>query len=146
MRDVLTIAKALADQNRLRVLYALRKGELCVCQITELLGLAQSTVSKHMAILHQARLVENRKDGRWIYYRLPGDNASADVPGAISWVHANLAESLEIRSDTGRLNAILKHLYEQGADADRIMDEIKDIIVKTMIVGQPYMSHIYRSC
>jgi tubulin polyglutamylase TTLL6/13 len=44
------------------------------------------------------------------------------------------------------LNAILKILYEQGADADRVMDEIKDIIVKTMIVGQPYMSHIYRSC
>ena len=44
------------------------------------------------------------------------------------------------------LNAILKILYEQGADADLIMDEIKDIIVKTLIVGQPYMSHIYRSC
>jgi hypothetical protein len=44
------------------------------------------------------------------------------------------------------LNAILKILYEQGADADKVMDEIKDIIVKTMIVGQPYMSHIYRSC
>ncbi len=44
------------------------------------------------------------------------------------------------------LNAILKILYEQGADADRVMDEIKDIIVKTIIVGQPYMSHIYRSC
>lgn len=44
------------------------------------------------------------------------------------------------------LNAILKILYEQGADADRVMDEIKDIIVKTLIVGQPYMSHIYRSC
>lgn len=44
------------------------------------------------------------------------------------------------------LNAILKLLYEQGADPDRIMDEIKDIVVKTLIVGQPYMSHIYRSC
>ena len=44
------------------------------------------------------------------------------------------------------LNAILKILYQQGADADRIHDEIKDIIVKTLIVGQPYMSHIYRSC
>mgnify|MGYP002630419894 FL=1 len=44
------------------------------------------------------------------------------------------------------LSAILKLLYEQGADPDRIMDEIKDIVVKTLIVGQPYMSHIYRSC
>ena len=44
------------------------------------------------------------------------------------------------------LNAILKILYEQGADPDRIMEEIKDIVAKTLIVGQPYMSHIYRSC
>mmetsp|Transcript_39798 Transcript_39798/g.60988 ORF Transcript_39798/g.60988 Transcript_39798/m.60988 type:complete len:138 (+) Transcript_39798:961-1374(+) len=44
------------------------------------------------------------------------------------------------------LNAILKLLLLQGADPDRIMEEIKDIIVKTLIVGQPYMSHIYRSC
>ena len=44
------------------------------------------------------------------------------------------------------LNAILKILFQQGADPDKIMDEIKDIVVKTLIVGQPYMSHIYRSC
>ncbi|NOZ21689.1 MAG: winged helix-turn-helix transcriptional regulator [Planctomycetes bacterium] len=108
MRDILSITKALADPNRLRVLYALRNGELCVCQITELLGLAQSTVSKHMAILHQARLVENRKDGRWIYYRLPGNNASAEVQDAISWVCANLEKSPDIREDVERLNEILK--------------------------------------
>lgn len=40
----------------------------------------------------------------------------------------------------------MKILYQEGADADKILDEIKDIIVKTLIVGQPYMSHIYRSC
>ena len=44
------------------------------------------------------------------------------------------------------LNAILNILFQQGADPDKIMEEIKDIIVKTLIVGQPYMSHIYRSC
>lgn len=44
------------------------------------------------------------------------------------------------------LNAILKILLEQGADPDKIMAEIKDIIVKTLIIGQPYMSHIYSSC
>ena len=44
------------------------------------------------------------------------------------------------------LNAILKILLQQGGDPDKILDEIKDIIVKTIIVGQPFMSHIYRSC
>ncbi|HSW02527.1 MAG TPA: metalloregulator ArsR/SmtB family transcription factor [Sedimentisphaerales bacterium] len=67
MRDVLDLTKAMADGNRLRVLMALTGGELCVCQIVELLQLAPSTVSKHMSILRQAGLVEGRKDGRWMY-------------------------------------------------------------------------------
>jgi DNA-binding transcriptional ArsR family regulator len=59
--------KALADETRVRTLLSLRQGELCVCQITELFGLAPSTVSKHLSILFQAGLVDSRKDGRWMY-------------------------------------------------------------------------------
>jgi ArsR family transcriptional regulator len=79
MNDVLNVAKALADANRLRALMALGAGELCVCQLIEMLGLAPSTVSKHLSILHQAGLVEVRKEGRWMYYRLPGRGASKAV-------------------------------------------------------------------
>ena len=45
-------------------------GELCACQITELFGLAPSTMSKHLSILYQAGLVDSRKEGRWIYFRV----------------------------------------------------------------------------
>ena len=69
------ITKALSDENRVRTLLALGGRELCVCQIVELLGLAPSTVSKHMSILANARLVESRQDGRWRYYRLAGIEA-----------------------------------------------------------------------
>jgi DNA-binding transcriptional ArsR family regulator len=55
----------------------LTSGELCVCQVTEVLQLAPSTVSKHMSILRQAGLVEARKEGRWIYYRLVGHPSQA---------------------------------------------------------------------
>ena len=72
MLDFMAIAKALADENRVRLLLALQKQELCVCQLIELIGLAPSTVSKHMSILRQARLVEARKEGRWVYYRPAG--------------------------------------------------------------------------
>ena len=68
MRDFMAIVKALADENRVRALMALRERELCVCEIIELLGLAPSTVSKHLSILYQAGLLESRKDGRWVYY------------------------------------------------------------------------------
>ena len=56
--------QALANEKRVRVLLALRGGGLCVCQITELFGLAPSAISKHLFILHQAERVESRKDGR----------------------------------------------------------------------------------
>jgi DNA-binding transcriptional ArsR family regulator len=63
------VGMALSDPNRVRALMALRNGELCVCQLIELLQLAPSTVSKHMSILKQAGLVASRKDSRWVYYR-----------------------------------------------------------------------------
>jgi DNA-binding transcriptional ArsR family regulator len=108
MREVLDIAKALADGNRLRVLLALTGGERCVCQIVALLELAPSTVSKHMAILRQARLVESRKEGRWMYYRLPGRDAPKAVQDALAWVRRHLAAAPQIVQDEKRLQKILK--------------------------------------
>ena len=107
MREILDIAKAMADGNRLRVLMALTSGELCVCQIVELLQLAPSTVSKHMSILRQARLVEGRKDGRWMYYRLPDRDAPKAAREAVAWVRRSLAESPQAVQDQRRLQAIL---------------------------------------
>jgi len=108
MFEFMTIAKALADENRIRALLALDGRELCVCQITELLGLAPSTVSKHMQILTQARLVENRKDGRWRYYRLTGDGATKEVREAIAWTFRSLSNAAQIRLDAERIKEILK--------------------------------------
>jgi ArsR family transcriptional regulator len=62
--------KALGDETRLRAVVALVGGELCVCQFTELFEMAPATVSKHLSILHRAGLIERRKEGRWVYYKL----------------------------------------------------------------------------
>ena len=113
MRDFLPIVKALAEENRLRVLCALQGRELCVCQIIEFLELAPSTVSKHMSILHQARLVDSRKDGRWTYYKLPGETASPAAREAVAWVCRSLESAPEIRHDAGRLAEILKMYPEE---------------------------------
>ncbi|MFO7554025.1 MAG: metalloregulator ArsR/SmtB family transcription factor [Desulfobacterales bacterium] len=97
MLNFLSITKSLADETRLRILMALDGRELCVCQITELLGLAPSTVSKHMQILTQARLVENRKDGRWRYYSLASDDAPEQARNAIAWVFSSVSNAPRIR-------------------------------------------------
>lgn len=70
MNHALAVTKALADQNRLRILMALRGSTLCLCRLTEILRIAPSTVSKHLQLLSNAGLVSSRQDGRWRYYRL----------------------------------------------------------------------------
>ena len=99
---------ALADESRVRALLALRNGELCVCQITELFGLAPSTISKHLSILSQAGLVNSRKEGRWIYYKLPGKDAPVEAREAIDWVEKALDGNPRVAEDNLKLKKILK--------------------------------------
>jgi DNA-binding transcriptional ArsR family regulator len=108
MREFMYITKALADETRVRILMALRDGELCVCQITELFGMAPSTVSKHLSVLFQAGLVESRKADRWVYYRLPGPKVSQPVRWAIDWVAISTEKESRILQDQKQLKKILK--------------------------------------
>lgn len=108
MRELMNLTKALADETRVRMLMALRDGELCVCQITELFGLAPSTVSKHLSILHQAGLVESRKAERWVYYRLSGKAAPAMVKASLTWVNKAIESNDRIQADNKKLKQILK--------------------------------------
>jgi ArsR family transcriptional regulator len=108
MRDFINIAKALSDENRVRALMMLSEGELCVCQLIEMLALAPSTVSKHMSILFQAGLVNARKQGRWNYYRLADDNAPEFVRQAIRWVQSTLAHNKQIRADAKQVKRVCK--------------------------------------
>jgi len=108
MHQVSQVAKALGDPNRLRIIFALAGRELCVCQITELLGLAPSTISKHMYILRQAQLVTCRKQGRWIHYRLIGRGGPKPAADAIKWIRTSLANDPQILRDAKRLQKILR--------------------------------------
>jgi DNA-binding transcriptional ArsR family regulator len=99
-------ARALGHPARLRTVSMLRPGELCVCQITEVLKLAPSTVSAHLKELKQAGLVSERKDGRWVYFGLIDDESTK------SWAVAALsplANDPQIEADD-RLVAELRRL------------------------------------
>ena len=108
LREFMSVARALGDENRVRALMALRGRELCVCQIIELLGLAPSTVSKHMSILKQARLVDTRKSGRWVFYRLAEDGSAPEIQEAIAWLCKSLSGDASVRRDELRLKEVLK--------------------------------------
>ena len=106
MDKFIETTKAISDPNRVRALMALRGRELCVCRIIELLQLAPSTVSKHLTILKQAGLIEGRKEGRWMHYRLPDDQGSKAWK-TLDWVFKSLENSPEIETDSKRLAQII---------------------------------------
>ncbi|HEY2329281.1 MAG TPA: metalloregulator ArsR/SmtB family transcription factor [Verrucomicrobiae bacterium] len=108
MHKFMAITKALSDPSRVRMLLALRRGELCVCQVTELFGCAPSTVSKHLSILRRAGLILPRKSERWVYYRLPDKAAPAAAREALHWVHKSLGKSGQATGDSRQLQKILK--------------------------------------
>ena len=77
MEKLSFVFKALADSNRIRILKVLEERPLCVCEITDVLKLAPSTVSKHLSILKSGGFLLDDKQGRWVEYRL---NSKPDEP------------------------------------------------------------------
>lgn len=110
MRELVGVTKALADGNRLRILAALEGRELCLCQVVELLGLATSSVSRHVAILCRAGLAVGRKEGRWVYFRLAedGDDPAPAARAALRLVLDALKCDKQAKADRARLKQILR--------------------------------------
>ena len=71
MNGAIQVLKALADPTRLRIMLLLGVRDLCVCELTYILGMEQSRVSHQMRILREAGLVEDVRQGRWMVYRIP---------------------------------------------------------------------------
>ncbi len=70
MEEILNIFKALSDETRLRILRLLESGELCVCEIVSALDMIQPKVSFHLGVLKEAGLIKDRKQGKWIHYKI----------------------------------------------------------------------------
>lgn len=86
MQEVLTIARALSDENRLRALVCLHGGEMAMTEVAEALRLAPSTVSRHLSILRRAGLIHARRVGRWHLFYLADGARSPFVATALEWV------------------------------------------------------------
>lgn len=102
--------KALSEPLRLRIMALLTEGELCVCDFTEVLSLPQSTVSRHMARLKAAGLVDDRREGKWVHYRLTRPDDRLIV--SLSSYFKSLRYQQPHRDDLTRLKA---HLREKHA-------------------------------
>jgi ArsR family transcriptional regulator, arsenate/arsenite/antimonite-responsive transcriptional repressor len=101
------LAKALADANRLRIVLALRAGELCVCELCDVLEVSQSTLSTHLQMIRKAGIAASRKAGKWMYYKLtPDGKAAAEFYGSVCG--AALESEALFQADAARLEARLK--------------------------------------
>ena len=107
MFNLITIAKALSDENRIRIVMALRGRELCVCQVTGLLDLSPSTTSKHLSILRQARLIDSNKKGKWVYYTVP-EKAHPILMQAVAFVVNAVKDSARIQEDERHIREVIE--------------------------------------
>ena len=99
MRDFIKVMKALSDPSRVKIIKLLQHRSLCVCEFQHLIGLAQSTVSKHLKLLEEARLIDFSRDGLWVNYRL---SEEADNPYAAVLLD-NLKNWLDDEEDVSKL-------------------------------------------
>jgi len=113
LRDYEAVLKAAADPNRARILKMLEGGELCVCQIVAVLGLSMSTVSKHLSLLRAAGLVEERKAGRWVHFRLAEERMSEYALPLLSLVRGWLKKDAVVRADAERAARIRRMPVEE---------------------------------
>jgi len=106
VREFIKVMKALSDPNRVKVIKLLQRRVLCVCEIQAALGLAQSSVSKHLKILEEAGLIRFSKDGLWVNYQL--------ADGAKNPYAASLLGSL-------------RHWLEEDPEVVQLMERLPEI-------------------
>jgi ArsR family transcriptional regulator, arsenate/arsenite/antimonite-responsive transcriptional repressor len=102
MRDFTSLGQAIVDPTRVRIIAALRHGELCVCELVDALEISQSTLSSHLQVLRQTGLAITRKDGRWIYYSLT-DRKTALIEALFSHIQPDGGADPRLRRDSRRI-------------------------------------------
>jgi ArsR family transcriptional regulator, arsenate/arsenite/antimonite-responsive transcriptional repressor len=102
VRSLTRLFRALADETRVRIVAMLAHGELCVCHLERALEQSQPNISRHLGILRAAEVVESRRDGTWVYYRIAPQQHAAVAELLAALVRSFGAERA-IRADHGKL-------------------------------------------
>jgi ArsR family transcriptional regulator len=105
MDKLVKIFKALGDWNRLRIVKMLQSRSLCVCEITAVLELATSTVSRHLSILKEAEIISDKKDGKWVDYHLVIDPKNIFVTAFLPLITYWLADDEQVKADLEKLKS-----------------------------------------
>ena len=110
MRDFIKVMKALSDPNRVKMIKMLQLRVLCVCEIQEALGLAQSTASKHLKILEEAGLITYFKEGLWVNYRLADGSRNPYAASLLGNLRHWLVDDAEVAALVAKLPDIRREI------------------------------------
>ena len=110
MRDLAKTFQALSDTNRIRILKMLEIRPLCVCEITEILNLANSTVSKHLSLLRDSGFIIDDKEGRWVNYRLINHADNEYVTNLLTLLSSWLPDDSIIKQDQRRVTEVDRNI------------------------------------
>jgi len=103
------IFKALSDKNRLRILKMLQRRSLCVCEITEILKLAASTVSKHLSVLRETGFITDWKEGKWINYKINPEPEQL-ISNALLYIQLQIVEDETIINDRKLIECVDRNI------------------------------------
>lgn len=106
MKEKTKLFKALSDPNRLRILKMLQSKHLCVCEITNILDLATSTVSKHLSILRESGFITERKEGKWVNFQINTTPSDQRVSAILSSLDFWIADDEVIISDMEKVKNV----------------------------------------
>ena len=120
---MIDILKALADENRMRILNLLFEKELCVCELETVLGISQSNASRHLLKLKQVKIISSSKDAQWVHYKA-SDEFIAQHASLVEYLKTNMAQTTLFLEDSRKLNKY----FELGLSCTDIRNDAEHVV------------------
>ena len=120
MKRLANVIKALSDETRLRVMKLLEEREICVCELMQVLDMSQPRVSRHLSVLKNAGLVDDRREGKWVYYSLCKKTDNDEVKTILKATSKLANDNSVVRRDKVNLKKAVRLSEIEGGCAKRI--------------------------
>ena len=115
MKKITNIFKALSDDTRLRVVKLLQERELCVCELMQVLDMSQPRISRHLSVLKNAGLVNDRREGKWIHYSLRKETQGKEIKIFLDAMVVMANDDAIIRADKKNLKKAIRLSEVKGS-------------------------------
>lgn len=119
MKKTANIFKALSDETRLRVIKLLQERELCVCELIQVLNMSQPRISRHLSVLKNAGIVDDRREGKWVYYSLRAGAENNDVKPILKTMSLLANDNSVVKKDKKNLKKAVRLSEIEGCCSTR---------------------------